>query len=133
MLSFRTSSFLRRALLADAIASGATGALVLFGGGLLDGLLGLPSALLRGAGLVLMPFVAFVVWTGTRENIVPPAVWIVIVANAVWALASILLLLSGAVAPTMLGYMFVIAQAIVVAALGELQYIGLRRPTAAMA
>jgi len=133
MLSFRTSSFLRRALLADAIASGATGALVVFGASLLEGLLGLPSALLRGAGLVLLPFVAFIVWTGTRENIAPPAVWIVIVANAVWALASILLLLSGAVAPTMLGYGFVIAQAIVVAALGELQYIGLRRPTAAMA
>jgi hypothetical protein len=34
------------------------------------------------------------------------------------------------VAPTLLGYAFVVAQAVVVALLGELQYMGLRRPMA---
>lgn len=126
----QSSTFLRRALLLDAIASGATALLVIVAAGFLDGLLGLPAALLRGAGLVLVPYVAFVIYAGTREMISRPAVWSIITANALWALASILLLLSGLVAPTLLGYAFVIGQAAVVALLGELQYIGLRRPMA---
>ena len=47
--------FLRRALVLDALASGATGLLMIAGAGLVEGLLGLPAALLRGAGLVLCP------------------------------------------------------------------------------
>jgi hypothetical protein len=127
----RPSTFLRRALRLDAVASGATGLLLIAGASLVDGLLGLPAALLRGAGLVLVPYVAFVIWVGTHEAISRPAVWAVIAANALWAAASGLLLISGWVAPTALGYAFVIGQAVVVALLGELQYVGLRRPLAA--
>ena len=123
----QTSNFLRRALILDALASGATGLLMIAGADLVEGLLGLPAALLRGAGLVLVPYVAFVVYAGTRETISRPAVWIIIIANVAWAAASALLLVSGWVAPTALGYAFVIAQAVVVALLGELQYMGLRR------
>jgi hypothetical protein len=75
--------------------------------------------------------VAFVVYAGTREAIPRPAAWAIIAANAAWAIASGLLLVSGLVAPTLLGYAFVIGQAAVVALLGELQYVGLRRPLAA--
>jgi hypothetical protein len=127
----RSSTFLRRALLLDAVASGGTGLLLIAGANLIDGLLGLPAALLRGAGLVLVPYVAFVIWAGTREAISRPAVWAVIAANALWAAASALLLVSGFLAPTALGYAFVIGQAVVVALLGELQYVRLRRPMAA--
>jgi len=127
----QSSTFLRRALLLDAVASGATALLLIAGAGLLEGLLGLPAAMLRGAGLVLVPYVAFVVYAGTRDPISRPAVWTIIAANAAWAIASALLLVSGWVAPTALGYAFVIGQAAVVALLGELQYIGLRRPLAA--
>jgi hypothetical protein len=123
----RPPVFLRRALFIDAVASGATGLLMIAGAGLVENLLGLPAALLRGAGLVLIPYVAFVVYTGTREAISRPAVWTIIVANVLWAAASALLLVSGLVAPTALGYTFVIAQAVVVALLGELQYMGLRK------
>lgn len=126
----QSSTFLRRALILDAVASGATGLLMIAGAGLIDGSLGLPAALLRGAGLVLVPYVAFVAYVGTREAIARPAVWTVIAANALWAVASALLLVSGWVAPTALGYAFVIGQAVVVALLGELQYVGLRRPMA---
>lgn len=79
-----------------------------------------------------MPYVALVIWAGTREAILRPAVWAVIAANVLWAGASALLLVSGWVAPTALGYAFVIGQAVVVALLGELQYMGLRRPMAAV-
>ena len=127
MLNTQSPSFLRNALLLDAAASGATGLLLIAGAGFLDGLLGLPVALLREAGLILVPYVAFVVWVATRETISRGAVRTIVAANIVWALASAGLLVSGLVAPTALGYAFVIAQAAVVALLGELQYVGLRR------
>ncbi|HEU0059016.1 MAG TPA: hypothetical protein VFR19_03985 [Hyphomicrobiaceae bacterium] len=129
-MSAQPSTFLRRALVLDAVASGATALLVIAAAGLIDGMLGLPVALLRGAGLVLVPYVAFVAFVATRARIEPAAVWVIIACNALWAIASFLLLLSGQLAPTGLGIAFVAAQAIVVALLGELQYMGLRRPAA---
>jgi hypothetical protein len=125
-MSTNQHSFLRNALLIDAAASGATGLLMIAGAGLLEGLLGLPAALLRGAGLVLVPYVAFVVWAGTRREIAAGAVWAIIVANAGWAIASVFLLI-GTLTPTLLGYVFVIGQALVVALLGEVQCVGLKR------
>lgn len=120
-------NFLRYALFADAIASGATGALLIAGAGFLDGLLGLPVALMREAGLLLVPYVAFVAFVGTRETIARPAVQTIIAINIVWTVCSIGLLLTDYVAPTALGTAFVIAQAAVVAVFAELQFIGLRR------
>jgi hypothetical protein len=133
MSTIHPSRFLRGVLLADAAASGATGLLLIAGAGLLEGLLGLPVALMREAGLVLIPYVAFVIWVATRERVARGAVWAIIVANALWAIASAGLLASGLVAPTLLGHAFVVAQAAVVALLGELQYVGLRRQEAVAA
>src|SRR6185295_10108912 len=96
-------NFLRYALLADAIASGATGVLLIAGAGLLDGLLGLPVALMREAGLLLVPYVAFVGFVGTREAISRTAVQTIIALNVIWAVCSIGLLLTDSVAPTALG------------------------------
>jgi hypothetical protein len=132
-MPYRSNSFLRTVLLADAIASGATGLLMIAGAGLLEGLLGLPVALMREAGLVLIPYVAFVAWIGTREAISRSSVQAIIAINVLWAAASIGLLVSGWVAPTMLGTAFVIAQGAVVAVLAELQFVGLRRSAAAPA
>jgi hypothetical protein len=126
-----SSPFLRRALILDAAASGATALIVIAAAGPLAGLLGLPQGLLRGAGLVLLPYVAFVIYWAMREDVSRPAVWAIVVANVLWAAASALLLVSGWVAPTALGYAFVIGQAAAVALLGELQYVGLRRQPAA--
>jgi hypothetical protein len=133
MSTIHPSPFLRNVLLLDAAASGATGILLIAGAGLLDGLLGLPVALMREAGLILLPYVAFVAWTATRQSVARGAVWAIIVTNALWAMASASLLVSGLVAPTLLGHAFVIAQAVVVALLGELQYVGLRRQDAVAA
>ena len=128
MSTIHPSPFLRKALMLDAVATGATAVLLIAGAGLLDGLLGLPVALMREAGLILVPFVAFVAWVGTREEVARGAVWTIIAANAVWVAASIGVLVGGWVAPTALGYAFVIAQAAVVALFAELQYAGLKRP-----
>ena len=47
--------------------------------------------------------------------------------NSAWVAGSLALLVSGAVSPTMLGYAFVLVQAVAVGVLAELQWIGLRR------
>lgn len=123
-------SFLRRALSADAAASGATGLLLTFGAGLLAEPLGLPEPLLRAAGQSLLPFALLLAWLATRERLWRPAAWAVVAYNALWVADSVVLLASGWVAPTVLGQAFVIAQALVVAALAALQAIGLQRSPA---
>jgi hypothetical protein len=127
------SVFLRRALVVDALASGLTGALMLVGASTLAPMLGLPTALLQGAGLVLLPYVAFVASVAARTHISTPAVWAVIVCNVAWTVASVALLIDGFVTPTALGTVFVIGQALAVAALGGLQYMALRRPQLTLA
>lgn len=117
---------LRQALLVDATASGLTGALMIAGAGLLADPLGLPTVLLREAGLILVPYVAFVLIVAARNPIAPRAVWTVIACNALWTAASFAILAGGFVAPTTLGTLFVAGQALAVAALGGLQYLALR-------
>jgi hypothetical protein len=133
MSAFRPSTFLRRVLLADAAISGAAGVLMLAGASLVDVLLGLPAGLLREAGLILVPYGLMVGFLGTRERVTLAAVWAVIACNGLWAAGSVVVLISGLTAPTLLGYAFVIAQAFVVAAFAELQYMGLRRQAAVAA
>ncbi len=127
------SPFLRRVLLADAIASGATGLLLFVGAGWLADLLQLPDALLRPVGLFLILYGAFVAYVATRVNASRGTVWAIIIVNALWAVDSIVLLVSGWVTPNALGYVFVIAQALVVAAFAEAQTIGLRQRVKAIA
>jgi hypothetical protein len=126
----RQDTFLRYALIADAVASGATGLLMIAGADLLTGLLGLPVALMRESGLLLVPYVALVAFVGTREHIPLAAVKLIVALNVLWVLGSVGLLVGGFVAPTLLGYAFVIVQAIAVGVLAELQIIGLRRADA---
>jgi hypothetical protein len=120
------SLFLRRALIADAVITGVTGLMMFLGAGMLGALFSMPTALLRYAGLSLIPFAAFVGALATRESISRVAVRAVIVANALWVVDSCLLLVTGWVEPTMPGYVFVIGQAAIVAVFAEVQFIGLR-------
>ena len=69
-----------------------------------------PAALSRRP---LLPIAAFIARVATRERIAPAGVRLVIIGNVLWVLASLALLF--AVSPTPLGYVFVIAQALVVA------------------
>lgn len=127
MTAIRSYSFLRGALLLDAVATGATALLAVAAAGPLSGLLGLPPELLRGAGLALAPFVLLVAWSGSRQQAPALAVNAIIAINAAWVIASLGLLVSGFVSPTLLGYAFVIGQALIVAGFAELQFIGRRR------
>ena len=101
------SVFLRRVLLADALVSGAAGALMLFGAALLAPLLNLPVALLVPAGAVLVLYAGALVWLARK-----PALWVS---------------LGGVFAPTQLGHAFIGVQIAAVLLFADLQYMALRR------
>ena len=78
--------FLRRTLLIDAAISGSTGVLLAVGADTLEGLLSVPAAVLRPAGVSLLPFAALLVALATRPALPRAAVMAVIGANApCWA------------------------------------------------
>ncbi|MDR7222657.1 hypothetical protein [Aminobacter aminovorans] len=132
-MSITVTPFLRNVLHADALISGAAGLLMMLGAPLLSPLLELPAQLLFWAGLVLVPFVAMLVVIARRTTVSKLMMIDIIAINALWVVASFGLLLSGVVAPNALGIAFVVAQALAVAVFAELQFIGIRRATAAVA
>jgi hypothetical protein len=121
------STFLRRALLADAIFSGIAALGFTFGASTFASLFNLPEALLRETGLFLIAYTALVGWLASRAAVAKPLVLLVVVGNAAWTVGSIALLLSGAVSPNLAGELMVVAQAIATGVFAELQYVGLRR------
>lgn len=121
------SSFLRRVLLLDGASSGLLGVMALLDAQALEEYLGLPAALVREAGLGLIPFGIALVYLSRRATVPRAGVLAVIATNAAWVLASFLLLLVPGIAPTSLGYAVVIGQALAVAVLAEMEYVGLRR------
>ena len=127
------SSFLRRALLADALVSAVAGVVMSLGADALAPLLALPAGLLLGAGLVLFPWAAALLWM-TRQPAVPAAaVWTVIVLNSAWVVESVWVALGGIVQPNVLGQVFIAVQALAVVVFAELEFIGMRRAPLAMA
>lgn len=133
MTAIHPSPLLRQALLADAATSGAFGLLMLTAAGPLGTLLGLPDALLRFSGALLLPYAALLGFLGLRESMPKALAWAVVSGNALWAADSLLLLASGWVHPTSAGTVFVIAQALAVAMYAEFQFVGLRRSSPATA
>jgi hypothetical protein len=121
------SSFLRRALLADALVSGAAGIVTSAGATTLAPLLGLPAGLLLGAGLVLFPWTAALLWMTRKAAVSAAAVWTVIVLNVAWVVESVWVALGGVVQPTVLGQVFIAVQALAVLVFAELEFIGMRR------
>jgi uncharacterized protein YjeT (DUF2065 family) len=127
MTTSHTPRFLRRALTADAVITGTTALVLVAAATMLEDLLGLPASLLRGAGLSLIPFTVLLVYLLRRDPLPRGAAWFVVICNALWAIDSIVLLLTDWVDPTLTGQAFVVFQAVVVAAFAEAQYIALRR------
>ncbi|SDX17898.1 hypothetical protein [Lysobacter enzymogenes] len=119
--------FLRRVVQADLAVSAAAGALQLAAAEPLARLTAIDAGFLRGSGLVLMAWVAFLGWTLSRRTIAAPLAWTLIAVNLAWVAASVLVWLEGAIAPNTLGTVYVLAQAAVVAVFADLQYFGLRR------
>lgn len=127
MTTLQPSLLLRRALFADGLVGVATAAQLLLLADWLSNLLALPRELLIGAALVLLPLAAFLLWLSLRESMARAAVYTVIGLNALWVVLSLLVLLSGWFTPNLLGYAFVIVQAVVVLVFIELEWLGLKR------
>lgn len=131
MNALQPTPMLRNALLLDGLLSGVTGLLLVLAAGWLGVFLELPRLLLLVAGSALLPFAALLVWLSNRAEISRQAIWAVIAVNALWVIDSLLVLVIGWVSPNLFGYAFVIAQALAVALLAELQWFGLKHSQAA--
>ncbi|RJL33181.1 hypothetical protein [Bailinhaonella thermotolerans] len=124
----RTDTFLRRVLLLDAILTGASALMWVGLTGFLHDLTGLPEGLLRGAGLVLLPYVAFLAYIATRPEVPRKGAWAAVIINALWTVDSVIVLVAGWAGDlNALGVGYVLFIAAVVLGFAELQYIGLRK------
>lgn len=122
---------LRRALVLDAFATGAMGLGLVAAAGRLSPLVGISEPLLRGAGIVLLPFTAALIYLYNQPRLSRRAAWVIVAANALWAVDSVLVLAARWIDPNALGVAFVLVQAAAVAALAWLEYRGLRLMRAA--
>ena len=132
MNAFASSTTVSRLLVADALISGVTGLAMIGAAGAVEPVLNIPAAFTRTAGVALLPFAAMVWYFSRPGRLTRAKVWTVIGLNFAWVAASILVLLGGIIEPTTVGIAFVVFQAVVVAALGELQFLGLRNRPAAI-
>jgi hypothetical protein len=128
MHAFTSPVVIQRLLLADALISGLTAVAMVALGGRVEPLLNIPAALMRTAGIALLPFAAMVFYFARHPT--RSRVGTVVALNLAWVAASVMLLVGGAIEPTTLGTAFVIFQAIIVAVLAELQLLGMRRSLA---
>jgi len=126
MPMFKSENFLRNVLLLDAASGIVGGLLFVLAAGPLAQLLEMPAEFLSGAGAVLLPFAAFVLWVATRQPIPAKAVWIVVVLNILWVVESVALLIGNWVAPNAFGTAVVVVQAVAIAIIAELEIVGLR-------
>jgi len=127
-MSINASAFSLRSLLAtDAATCLAMGVLLIAGAPVIAGLTDLPEPLVFYAGLVLLPIAAFMAIVAYPKATFAPGAWLIVAGNGAWVAASVLLLLSGWIAPNALGWAFVILQAVVVAGLAWLEHGALRQ------
>ena len=124
----RSPSMLRRVLLLDAATCLAMGAALIFANAPLAELTGFSPDLLMGAGLVLLPCAGFMLVLASRRS--PPAggVRVVVAANLLWVVASLLLPLWPGVDPNTTGLVGLFAQAVGVLGLAALEHFAQGRP-----
>jgi hypothetical protein len=126
------SSFLRTILKLDAASCLLMAAALVPGAALLESLLGIPSAVLSGAGLSLIPVALFILWLGLRERASAMLVLLVVFGNIGWTAASFALLaVLEAINP--IGVIALVSQALAVAGFALLEWRGLRASMCASA
>jgi hypothetical protein len=109
------------------VISGAAALAMIGGADFTHDLLGLPSGLIFWAGIACVPFVA-VLAVIVRAGAAPAGVIPAIVAlNFAWVAGSLYVAFGPSFTPSLLGQVFVCAQAAMVFLFAELQVIGLRR------
>lgn len=121
MIDTTQPRILRTVLLVDAATCLISGGLMALGSGPVAALTGISASLLFTAGLSLFPIAAFMAVVATRRTLFAPAVWLIVVGNALWVAGSLWLLAGGAPAMNAIGAIYVAAQAAVVAVLTWLE------------
>jgi hypothetical protein len=119
-------ALLRLSLTLDSLATGTLGILLAAGGPVLDGLLGIPVAVLVPLGLVLVVYAAEL-WFDVVRRPSPRNVWPVIALNMLWVSVSIVAVVADWLTLTAVGTVFVLLQAGAVTLFVALQLAGLRR------
>ncbi|MFD9950203.1 hypothetical protein ACFWYW_56450 [Nonomuraea sp. NPDC059023] len=118
-------TFLRRVLALDAAVTAVNGLAYVAMGELIGKVLGPHAATLRWPGVFLVVYGAAVAYLAARPR--AAGVVTVVAVNGVWAVGSVVIVLTGLLNLTALGVAWVLAQAAVVAAFAVLQLAGLRR------
>jgi len=125
-VSWPDSSFLRRSLQIDGVASGLCGVLLLAGAGPLASLMGLAGpGIARMVGALLVVYAAALLWNGARATVSRGGALAAVVLNAAWVAGSALVILDGPL--TALGNLAVAAVAVAVLLFAILEAVGLAR------
>ena len=123
----RPRPLLRTALKLDAVVTGANGAAVPRRRRPARRPAGPQRDAAARSGAFLLAFAAVVWLVGSRSEIPRGPVYAIVVGNAIWAADSLVAALAGWGDPTTAGTVWIVMQAVVVAAFAELQLAGLRR------
>ena len=113
---------LKPILILDAVTCVVMGLLLTLLPDVLSPITGIPRDVLLYAGLVLFPVAALMATVARRYTQSSAAVVIIVAGNVLWVIASIWLMLSPAIQLTVIGQVFIGAQAFVVAALAVVEY-----------
>lgn len=110
----------------DALASAGVGVLLVAGAGVLDSRFGMRTGALVAAGAAMLAWAAELGLVLRRPHLSATALKVIIALNVAWIIGSVAVLVTGWPDRTALGNAFIIAQALAVAGLSELQVMALR-------
>lgn len=120
------SSFLRRSLQIDGVASGLCGVLLLAGAGPLSSLMGLAGpGIARTVGALFVVYAAALLWNAARATVSRGGALTAVMLNAAWVAGSAVVILDGPL--TALGNLAVAAVAVAVLLFAILEAVGLAR------
>lgn len=122
---------LNKILALDAVTCALMGLALAVSAPTLSALLALPEVLLFYAGCLLFPIAIFMAVLARQARPWATGVWIVILGNASWVLASLVVLVTAG--PNALGAGFLVAQALAVSLLALAEFNGLGRRPAGIA
>lgn len=120
------TSFLRRSLQLDGIASGLCGVLLVVAASPISSVIGLADpSIARVVGALLMVYAAALLWNGERATVSRAEAVAAVVLNAGWVIGSAVVILAGPL--TLIGNLAVAALAAAVLLFAVLEVVGLTR------
>jgi hypothetical protein len=116
----RTS--LQSILALDAATCAGMGVLLVAASGLVSRITLVPASLLLWAGLLLLPIAGFIAVFARTSTVPSWAVQMIVLGNVLWVLGSVALPVLGLISPNAFGWVFILAQAAVVAMFAGLEW-----------